>query len=113
MNPDLPRVKYGAMQSTSTRHCQQRHPGIGIFLYPGLAHTNITIQIGTLNRYPQGVRYHLSSEPITSEIVPIPPFCKLLQIVLGVVSTVHVRNMRYVVGRNRQTATGQLRSLIS
>ena len=46
--------------------------------------------------------------PITSEPVPIPPFCKRLQIALMVVSTVHVRNMRYVVGRDRQAAAGQL-----
>ena len=53
-------------------------------------------------------RSQLSSRPITSEPVPIPPFCKRLQIAWMVVSTVHVRNMRYVVGRDRQTATGQL-----
>ena len=50
----------------------------------------------------------LSSRPITSEPVPIPRFCKRLQIALMVVSTVQVRNMRYVVGRNRQAAAGQL-----
>ena len=51
----------------------------------------------------------LSSRPITSEPVPIPPFCKRLQIALiMVVSTVQVRNMRYVVGRNRQAAARQL-----
>ena len=50
----------------------------------------------------------LSSRPITSEPVPIPPLCKRLQIALMVVSTVQVRNMRYVVGRNRQAAAGQL-----
>jgi hypothetical protein len=46
--------------------------------------------------------------PITSEPVPIPPFCKRLQIALMVASTIQVRNMRYVVGRNRQAAAGQL-----
>jgi hypothetical protein len=49
-----------------------------------------------------------SSRPITSEPAPIPPFCKQLQIAWMVVSTVQVRNMRYmyVVGRDRQAATG-------
>ena len=50
----------------------------------------------------------LSSRPITTEPVPIPPFCKRLQIALMVISTVQVRNMRYVVGRSRQAGAGQL-----
>jgi hypothetical protein len=54
------------------------------------------------------LRSQLSSAPITSEPVPIPPFYKRLQIAWVVVSTVQVRNMRYVVGRDRQAATGQL-----
>jgi hypothetical protein len=55
-------------------------------------------------------RSQLSSRPITSEPIPIPPFCERLQIAWMVVSTVQVRNMRYVlvVGRDRQAATGPL-----
>jgi hypothetical protein len=45
---------------------------------------------------------------LTSEPVPIPPLCKRIHIALMVVSTVQVRNMRYVVDRNRQVAAGQL-----
>ena len=54
------------------------------------------------------LRSQLSSRPITSEPVPIPPFCKRLQIAWMVVSTVQVRNIRYVVGRDCQAVTGQL-----
>jgi hypothetical protein len=74
------------------------HPGPHFFFNSGLSHTDATIQIGTLEPVPgtRRVRCQLSSGPITSEPVPIPPFYKLLQIVLVVVvSTVHVCNMRY------------------